>query len=418
MAHNDTMSSKSHTTHDNRPAVLVLCNTLQAPALDGIGKVRLEMTGRYRSVRPIVLTDRLQDNRHEPGYPLKVHRVPLDGDGPFSRLRSSLLHRLTNVMLQRAVSMLFPALRLCNQYDVRAVVCGNSNLGFVGYLINRLRGIPYVVEVYNSGDPVIEGKYGRFSGLISRLTFKHAAGIIGNSNAVRDHIIQSTPDPERVHVVRLGVDDSVFSPSPSGPPEDLAAQLLDRRVLLSVSRLVERKGNDTVIRALPEIAKTVANVVYVIVGDGPDRDRLGDLANELGIGDRVLFAGERHGAELVSLYRTCDVFLMLSRGPEGLPLTLVEAAACGKPVIVGDLVGQREAVEDGVTGRLVPLDSHESVSEACTQLLTDVDQLEIMGQSGRARAQSMSWNQAAAASEELLLSVIGSGQCSDVEGQL
>ncbi|MCL0028517.1 hypothetical protein M1N23_00005, partial [Dehalococcoidia bacterium] len=66
----------------------------------------------------------------------------------------------------------------------------------------------------------------------------------------------------------------------------------------------------------------------------------------------------------------------------------------------------------------VPLDSHESVSEACTQLLTDVGQLEIMGQSGRALAQSMSWNQAAAASEELLLSVIGSGQCSDVEGQL
>ena len=170
---------------------------------------------------------------------------------------------------------------------------------------------------------------------------------------------------------------------------------------------MERKGNDTAIRALPAIAETVADVVYVIVGDGPDRGRLRELASDLGVGDRVLFAGERHGVELVGLYRSCDLFLMLSRGPEGLPLTLVEAAACGKPVIVGDLIGQREAVEDGVTGRLVPLDSPESVSAACTQLLTDAGLAEAMGRAGRARAQSMSWDQAAAASEKLLLSVMG-----------
>ncbi len=401
------MTSEAPTAHDDRPAVLVLCNTLHAPAVDGIGKVRLEITRRYRSVRPIVLTGRLEDQRQEPPYPVEVHRAPLDGDGPLSRLRSSLLHRLTNVMLQRAVSMVLPALRLCSRYDVGVVVCGNSNLGFVGYLINRLRGVPYVVEVYNSGDPVIDGKYGRFSGLMSRLILKHAAGIVGNSNAVRDHIRNSAPDSERVHVVRLGVDDSVFSPGPGKPPEELGAQLRGRRVLLSVSRLVERKGNDTAIRALPAIAETVADVVYVIVGDGPDRGRLRELASDLGVGDRVLFAGERHGVELVGLYRSCDLFLMLSRGPEGLPLTLVEAAACGKPVIVGDLIGQREAVEDGVTGRLVPLDSPESVSAACTQLLTDAGLAEAMGRAGRARAQSMSWDQAAAASEKLLLSVMG-----------
>ena len=263
-----------------------------------------------------------------------------------------------------------------------------------------------MIDVHNIGDPAINGKYGLLSGPLSRLALEHASAIVGVSNGVREYVQRSVADRAKVHVVYMGVDDSCFAPGPGELPADLTAQIGGRHMLLSVSRLIERKGNDTVIRALPVIAETLADVVYVIVGDGPDRSRLEGVAREMRVQDRVVFAGGRHGHELVSLYQACDLFLMLARGPEGLGLSLIEAAACGRPVIVGDLIGQREALEDGVTGRLVPLDSPNSVSEACIQLLTDPDLADAMGRAGRTRAKSMSWDGATATLEKLLHSVI------------
>ena len=391
---------------NDRPAVLVVCNTFRPWGLGGLENIRLELTRRYQFVRPIVLTDLLDSHSDGLPLPVEVHRVPLLGTGLLGRIRSSLVHRGANVMVDRAISLLPTVLRLCRNHGVRCIECGNSNLGFVGYLAHRRLGIPYIMHVSSSQDPVVVGNYGHFSRPISRLMLKHAAAIIALSDSTRQYVRGWVHDPARVHTVRMGVDNVRFSPGPCELAADLAPRLQDRTALLSVSRLVARKGIDTVLRAIPAIAHAVPDVLYVIVGDGPDRSRLEGLARSLQMTDRVLFAGARTGDELVNLYRACRLFVLVSRFQEGLGIVALEAAACGKPVVVGDRGGQPETVEHGVTGYSVPAESVQAVADACVNILCNSALAQAMGQAGLSLATTMSWDRAAEAVEQHLLAAM------------
>ena len=394
---------------ENRPGVLVICNIFSPSATTGIEILRVELTRRYRAVRPIVLTGDYDDYSKARTVPLEMYRVPMMGGGPLGRIRSALLHRYANVMIDRAISLLPAVRKMCREHDIRLIECGNSNLGFVGYLAHRWLGVPYAMWVNSSEDPVVTGNYGRFSGSVSRLALAHAVAIITPSYSTQRHVQCHVSNPEKVHAVQMGVDTSRFSPGPPTLPDDLTRVLANRTVLLSVSRLVTRKGIDTVIKALPSISQTVADVLYVVVGEGPDRSRLESMATELGVGDRVLFTGERAGDELVSLYRACQLFLLVSRFEEGLGMAALEAAACGKPVVVGDQGGQPETVEHGVTGYCVPAESIRAVERACVDILSNPALARSMGRAGGNLAATMSWDRAAEVVEQLMVGIIKQG---------
>jgi glycosyltransferase involved in cell wall biosynthesis len=170
-----------------------------------------------------------------------------------------------------------------------------------------------------------------------------------------------------------------------------------RAVLLSVCSLAagnEFKGVDTVIRALPEIARTFPGVRYVVVGEGEVRKKLEDLAGELGVVQNVTFAGEIGDAELAEFYRGCDVFVLPSRGKgqggvaggEGFGRVYVEAALAGKPVVGSRCGGASEAVWEGKTGFVVNPEASGEVAEAVLILLQDRDMATRMGAEGRAWA--------------------------------
>ncbi len=171
--------------------------------------------------------------------------------------------------------------------------------------------------------------------------------------------------PHKVRVLPNTVQER-FRPGPK--PAQLAQRLdvTGRKVLLSVGRLAasERyKGHDRVIRALPEVLRAEPEVIYLIAGDGDDAPRLQALAREMGVADKVVFAGRVRDDELPDIYRLADVFVMPSTG-EGFGIVFLEAAASGVPVIAAQGDGSADALADGRLGRLVAPDDLQELAAA------------------------------------------------------
>jgi phosphatidylinositol alpha-1,6-mannosyltransferase len=161
------------------------------------------------------------------------------------------------------------------------------------------------------------------------------------------------------------------------------------RILLTVGRLVERKGQDMVIRALPKIISHIPNLKYRIVGEGPYRTRLEQLAKELGVDTYVEFIGAVEDTELIREYKSCDLFIMPSRespnDAEGFGIVYLEANACGKPVIGGRSGGVPEAVLDNQTGLLTNPTDVEEIANSVVRLLNDPLLAKRLGEQGKER---------------------------------
>lgn len=171
-----------------------------------------------------------------------------------------------------------------------------------------------------------------------------------------------------------------------------------KQIVLSVGRLVTRKGFDTLVAALGVIRERLPNLHVVIVGDGPDRIRLASLIEQNTLQNRVHLLGTVTDGQLQSLYRLCDAFAMVSRAEgsgsdvEGFGMVYTEANAFGKPVIAGRTGGVEEAVVDGVTGLVVDPHSVEQTAQAMAALCSDQAFAQKLGEAGRLRAeQEFTW---------------------------
>jgi len=196
---------------------------------------------------------------------------------------------------------------------------------------------------------------------------------------------------EKATVVNLGVDYRLFSPSPRDGKMAERLGVGSSKVMLTLSRLVERKGQDMVIRALPEIKKRVPDVKYLICGKGGYEARLREIAHEAGVEADVIFAGYVPDEERQAYYNLADLYIMPSReiadkgDVEGFGITYLEANACEKPVIGGRSGGVGEAIIDNETGLLVDPSDTGDIARACIALLTDSVLSARLGKAGRER---------------------------------
>ncbi|MFD0202760.1 MULTISPECIES: glycosyltransferase family 4 protein [Saccharothrix] len=187
-----------------------------------------------------------------------------------------------------------------------------------------------------------------------------------------------------------GVDTSVFAPSASAREEIRARYGLgERPVVVCVSRLVPRKGQDVLVRALPEIRRQVPDAALLLVGGGPYRGTVERLAASVGVSEHVVLTGSVPWEELPAHYNAGDVFAMPCRtrgrglDVEGLGIVYLEASATGLPVVAGRSGGAPETVRDGVTGRVVDGREVTEVANAVAALLADPDTAAKMGAAGR-----------------------------------
>jgi phosphatidylinositol alpha-1,6-mannosyltransferase len=197
----------------------------------------------------------------------------------------------------------------------------------------------------------------------------------------------------RSELARLasGVDPDLFRPDPDARADVRARYgLSDRPVVVCVSRLVPRKGQDVLIRALPEVRRRVPGAALLIVGGGPYRTRLAKLAATEALADHVVITGSVPWSELPAFYAAGDVFAMPCRtrlggaDVEGLGIVFLEASATGLPVVAGDSGGAAEAVRSGETGVVVDGRSVAAVASGVADLLCDEPRRVAMGRAGRA----------------------------------
>ena len=199
----------------------------------------------------------------------------------------------------------------------------------------------------------------------------------------------SEADASKLVQIAPGIDVDHFIPTDSS---NLRAELglTDKSVIISVGRLVHRKGQDKLISALPEIKTSVPNVHLVLVGVGPHQDYLEKLALKLNVSDCVTFIGRINYAELPKYICLGDIFAMPSRSRffglevEGLGIVYLEASACGLPVVGGKSGGAPDAVLVGETGMVVDGTNSSEIADACIELLNNPELCALMGANGRA----------------------------------
>jgi phosphatidylinositol alpha-1,6-mannosyltransferase len=206
-----------------------------------------------------------------------------------------------------------------------------------------------------------------------------------------------------------GVDVDKFHPGVDGSAVRRRHELGDRPVVVCVSRLVPRKGQDMLIRALPEIRRRVPGAALLLVSGGPYRKTLERLARENNVESDVVLTGSVPWAELPEHYAAGDVYAMPCRtraaglDVEGLGIVYLEASATGLPVVGGDSGGAPDAVREGETGYVVGGSDVPAIAARVAELLADPEKAKAMGKAGRAWVeQEWRWETQAARLTDLL----------------
>ncbi len=342
------------------------------PRAGGIQSYLHTFAGRLPPGRLVVYAPRWRGDSHvrfdaEQPYPVVRHPTTLMLPTPFVARRARRLlreHDCETVWFGAAapLALLGPALREAGARRIVASTHGHE----VGW--SMLPGARQALR--RIGDDADAITY------VSRYTRGRFAAAFG-------------PDAPLEHLPP-GVDSDVFRPDPAARAELRRRYGLgERPVIVCLSRLVPRKGQDMLIRALPRIRGRIDGAALVIVGGGPYAERLHRLAVECGVDDHVVFTGSVPGGELVAHHNLGDVFAMpcRTRGAgldvEGLGIVFLEASACGVPVVAGDSGGAPETVRDGETGRVVDGRSVEQIADAVAWVLEDRDRAARLGAAGR-----------------------------------
>jgi glycosyltransferase involved in cell wall biosynthesis len=250
---------------------------------------------------------------------------------------------------------------------------------------------------------------------LTRRSFERAAAVVCVSQYTRARMLASGIRPKRSEVIPNGADPARFKVLPREVIERTRHELgLHRgQVLLTVGKVTTRKGQDTVIRALPAVLARFPNTVYLVAGLSGQQEAFARLAAELGIADRVRFLGVVAPDDLVRYLNCCDLIVAPSRHTpsgefEGYGIAVVEAALCGKPAVVSRNCGLGEAIVDGQTGIGVPEDDPPMTAAALVALLEDDDRRQTMGAAARVRAMhEQTWEHRAEAYDRLLRDLVG-----------
>ena len=222
---------------------------------------------------------------------------------------------------------------------------------------------------------------------VRRYMLQAADGVFPVSRYTADRLLGLGVAEARCHVVPNGVDVAHFRPSDATALRQRLG-LESSKVLLFAGRLQPNKGVDTVLQALPALLTSCPELVFLVVGTGPDKGRLEALAKELGVMAQVRFLGRVPFDDLPRYYSLADLFVTLSReeppSVEGFGLVFLEAGACGTAVIGSRSGGIPDAIRDGETGRLIPPGDPEALVRSALPLLQDAGLARHLGEAGRA----------------------------------
>ena len=349
------------------------------PGIGGIQTYSVEYASRLsRWCRDFLLISP-QDNDHKGEvddleYNFDIHRVEVRSHllfYPLSRILPDLLqHRKFDASFHAQWQTVAPALRARRRRDLQKVfVAAHAR----ELLYNPYRYIPLLGWLYQKRREYLLRKVDHFFP-VSEFT----AGLLK----------QQGVDPDRMTVVFNGTDPQLFQPKDvSELKREL--ELEDKRMLLTVTRLVKRKGIEEVLHAVAKLQHEFDDLHYLVLGSGPEEASLKELASSLGIDQRVHFIGRVPYEELVDYYNMADLFVMSSRATlpdvEGFGIVFLEANACEKPVIGTRSGGVESAILHNKTGLVIDEEDPAALRDAIRLLLNDPEKSAAMGREGRKR---------------------------------
>jgi len=277
--------------------------------------------------------------------------------------------------------------------------------GLIALLIAKVIRKPVVI--YAHGEEITTWRQpGKFK--VMSFVYKSVDTVIANSEFTKNELLKLGVSNERIILISPGVDVERFKPNLE--IGDLKGQLNisgQYELILSVGRLSRRKGFDNVIRSLPTLLEKGVDVHYAIIGIGEDKAYLEDIAAKLKMTKRVHFLGHVSSDDLPRWYNACSVFAMPNReingDTEGFGMVFLEAGACGKPVIAGEVGGTGSAVIENETGFRINGEDPSEVYQALYQILSSGELNTKLGENAHLRVLDMfSWEKVAKKTRALL----------------
>ena len=258
-----------------------------------------------------------------------------------------------------------------NRYDICLIFFGIPS-GPIGYMLKKKYKLPYVIRFGGGDVPGFQERFTKVYKLIApaiKMIWKKADARIANSQGLKDMALKFY-DKKSFDIIPNGVDTEVFYPIEKADSDEFK--------ILFVSRLIERKGLQFIIPQLQKIQdSTEKEVKLVVVGDGPYREQLETITREYKVTDMVEFVGQKNKKEIVPFYQNADLFILPS-AKEGMPNVVLEAMACGLPIIMTPCEGSKELVQDNGYILLT-----SEMGEKIQQLLRDKEMLQKLGHNSR-----------------------------------
>ncbi len=393
---------------------VLLLTKIFPPRKGGVPNYYKNLLQHLNRVKAFVITSVINNARHQLVQPLKqgihihlVERVTFFPEYMGLQLKIGWWFDLGR--------MLIKLIHFVKNDHIDIIIVGQVQMFLLlaAFFASRITGIPYVLFLHGEEIPQIPMKSNR----ILRWLYRKASGYLCNSNFTRQRLRKfiGLKDIE-AFVVHPGVEERFFT-TPSNLKElEERTGLKNKKIIYTIARLDERKGQDMVIRSLPAIIRDCPEVVYLIGGQGPKLGYLKELVSSMKLESHVRFLGLVPEEELVAYHYLGNVFVMPNRiledgDTEGFGIVFLEANAAGNPVIGGKEGGSVDAIVDGITGYLVdPLDT-EDISKKILSLLKDEDMRMKMGAAGKKRAwEEFRWPQLAEKFERNILAILNLGE--------
>jgi len=294
------------------------------------------------------------------------------------------LHFQTNKdLLVYSLKSYFFAKKLLKKNDYNLV---HAWFGIPCGFIAMLLGEPYIVALRGSDVPFYNSRFKNldkyFFQYLSRLIWEKAKIVVANSQGLKE-LAQKTAPNQKIQLIYNGVDTNEFKPPKTKKKSK------DLRILC-VARLIKRKGIDYLLKALGRLKDK--NFILTIIGDGNEKENLVNLTKKLKINSKVRFLGPIPHSEIIKYYQQNDLFVLPSLN-EGMSNTILEAMACGLPIIATDVGGSEELVKEN--GFIIKPKSRKELVKAIQRYIDDRSLLEKQGQESRKRAEKMSWKNVA-----------------------
>lgn len=359
------------------------------PIAGGSGRWFWELYSRLDNEQYVILSNQVREaSQFDSGQSLRIYRSALAspewGFRSFTGLKFywNCFKEVRNIVKRE---------------KIKEIHCGRViHEGVTAWLLHLLTGVPYVCYVH--GEDVETAAMSREHDIMVRQVCKKAKLIVCNSQNSAQ-IVQRLgyASSDKVIVLNPGVDANKFVPAEHDTQFKEKMGWSNKKVVMTVGRLQQRKGQDKMIEAMSLIRESSPEAIYAIIGDGEDYERLHNLVKEHKLEAHVQFYRDLSDQEMIQCYQQCDLFILPNRtienDIEGFGMVLVEAQACAKPVIAGDSGGTKETMQLNKSGYIIDCTDAQNIADKVSALLADSDLCNEMGNVGRKHVlENLDWN--------------------------